>query len=213
LRILERFSQLYISKSVAAVPDEVPAFVWREERERDADEGQDLIKRAGPGGPEEGFQFREGLFDRIEVRTVRRQKTERRADGFDEAPDLRLFVDGEIVEHDHVAGPERRDEDLLDIGVEADRVDRPIEDDGRPEAVHPQRRNHRVGFPMAARRMVVQAGPARASAIPPQEIGGHPALIQEHILPRIVQRLRVPPVETLCGDVSAPLFVGVYGFF
>jgi hypothetical protein len=61
--------------------------------------------------------------------------------------------------------------------------------------------------------MVVQAGPARASAITSQEIGGHSALIHEHILPRIVQRLRVPPAAALRRDVSAPLFVGVYGFF
>ena len=211
--MLERFSQLYISESVATVPDVVPAFVGREKREGDADEGEDLVNRTGPDGPEEGFQFREGLFDRIEIGTIGRQKTERRAHRFDEAQNLRLFVDGEIVEHDHVAGPERRDKNLLHIGVEADRVDRPIEDNGCPEAVDPQRRNDRVGFPMAAGRMVVQAGPARASAIAAQEIGGYPALIQEHILPGIVQRLRIPPLAPLCGDVSAPLFVGVYGFF
>ena len=61
--------------------------------------------------------------------------------------------------------------------------------------------------------MVVQAGPARASAIAAQEIGGHPTLIQEHILPGIMERLRVAPVAPLRRNVSASLFVGVYGFF
>ena len=54
--------------------------------------------------PEERFQFGERLFDRIEVRTVRRQKSDLRADRFDGRAGLWLFVPGEIVEHDHLAG-------------------------------------------------------------------------------------------------------------
>ena len=66
---------------------------------------------------------------------------------------------------------------------------------------------------MTAWRMVVQAGAARTSAVATQEVRRHPALVEKDILTGIVQRQPVSPMPPLRRDVSAPLFVRVYGFF
>ncbi len=61
----------------------------------------------------------EGLFDRIEVRRIGRQVPEPGAGGLDHAAQRGRLVTAEIV-HDHdVAGLERWNELLLDIGAEA----------------------------------------------------------------------------------------------
>jgi hypothetical protein len=49
------------------MPDVIPALVWREEVDRRGDQRQNPIEGARACGPKEGFQFREGLFDRIEA--------------------------------------------------------------------------------------------------------------------------------------------------
>ena len=54
---------------------------------------------------------------------------------------------------------------------------------------------------------------ARTPAVPPEEIGRHAALIEKHVVRGIVQREVVAPALPLGGDVRAPLFVRVNGFF
>ena len=66
---------------------------------------------------------------------------------------------------------------------------------------------------MTAGRVIVQARPARTPAVPPQQIRGHPALVEKHILTGIVHGQPRAPLPPLRRDVSAPLFVRVYGFF
>ena len=107
----------------------------REQLERDRDELDDLVEAARSRGAQEGFQLRKREFDRIEVRTVRRQKAEPGADAFNRGLDVRLFVHREVVEDDDVAGAQRRDEDLLDVREERGVVDRAVEDRGRRQAV------------------------------------------------------------------------------
>ena len=122
-------------------------------------------------------------------------------------------MDGEVVEHDDVAGPQRRDEDLLDIGAELSDVDRAVEDGRGGEPVEPQRRDHRVRLPMAAGRVIVEARAAGTAAIPPQQIGRDAAFIEKDVLPDIAQRLPVAPVAPGRRDIRPALFVGVYRFF
>ena len=66
---------------------------------------------------------------------------------------------------------------------------------------------------MAARRVIVQTGAARTAAIATQQVGRDAAFVDVDILSGIVQGLRVSPLPTVGRDVSAPLFVGVNGFF
>ena len=115
------------------MPDVVRALVRQEEAERRRHQLAYVLERAGAERSEEGLQFGKRLFDRIEVGAVGREKPQARADVFDRRPHLGLLVHGKIIEHHHIARPQRRDQDLLDIGAEGHGIDRPIEDGGGGE--------------------------------------------------------------------------------
>lgn len=210
--LLERFSSP-CSYAIPAVPHEVAALARREELQRDRDELDDLVEAARARGPQKRFQLRKRELDRIEIRTVGRQKAEARADAFDRRLHLRLLVHGEVIEDDHVTRLEGRDKYLLDVGEKRGIVDRPIEDCRRLEAVDAQCRDHGVRLPMAIRRVVAEPEPARAATIPAQQIGGDAGLVNEDVAARVVQRQRVLPMPPRRGNISAPLFVGEYRFF
>jgi hypothetical protein len=70
-----------------------------------------------------------------------------------------------------------------------------------------------VRLPVAARREIASTGPARAARIAPQQVGRHARLVDEDVLPRIVQRQPRLPAAPRRRDISAPLLVGVYRFF
>ena len=195
------------------MPDEIAAFGRREEAECGRKEGTDLIEAARTGGAEEGFELGEGLFDRVEVGTVRRQKPEVGAGSLDRRSNRRLLVDDQVVEHDDIPAAERRHQDLFDIGEERGVVDRPVEYRRSGEPVEPQRRDHRVRLPVAARRVIVEARAAQTAAIPSQQIGRDATLIEKDVLPDIAQRLPPAPPAARRRHVRSSLFVGVYGFF
>jgi len=195
------------------VSDIVLTFRRREEAQRDRDELGDVIETARSEGTQKRFQFREREFDRIEVRTVGRQETEARAGACDGGVDLRLLVHREVIQDDHIAGSQRRHQHLFDVGEKTLIVDRPIEHGGRSQALGPQRRDHRLRLPMTARGVVVEARAAEAPTIAAQEVGRHPALVDEDVLACVAQRQPGAPLTTLGRDVSSPLFVGVDGFF
>jgi hypothetical protein len=172
-----------------------------------------MIETPRPCCAEQRFQFREGQLNRIEVGTIGRQESELRTDGFDRRAHLRLFVDRQIVEDDHIAAPQRGHEDLFDVSEKARIVDRPIKYRRCREAVLSQRRHHGVGLPVAARRVIAQPRAPPTPAVATNQVGCHAALVEKDVLPHIVQRQPRTPAATLNDDVGPPLFVGVYGFF
>lgn len=182
--------------------NEIAAFRGGEEPERHRDQIAHVVKGPGTCGSDEGFQFREGEFDRIEIWAVRRQETELGADGFDRRAHRGLFVDGEIVEHHHIAGAERGDQDLLDVGEKRRIVDRSVED-GRGG----------VRFPMTAGRVIAQARAAQTAAISTQQIRRDSAFIQKQILRQVAEWLPGLPLAPGRGDIRPTLLVGVYRFF
>jgi hypothetical protein len=99
------------------------------------------------------------LLDRVEVGRVGRQVAElgaARLDGLLDAVDL---VAGEIV-HDHdVVGLKGWGEHLFDIGAEDGAVHRPIDDQGRGDAVVAQAGDDGAGLPMAVGDGADQARP------------------------------------------------------
>ena len=192
------------------MPDEISAFSRGEEAERDGDQVADVVKGSGPSRPKERFQFGEGAFDRIEVGAVRREKTEMGADGFDGGANRRLFVHREVVEHHDVARALRGDQDLFDIGAEDRIVDRSVEDRRCPQPLEPQRGNHGVRLPMAARCVTVQPDAARTAAIASQQVSRHATFIEKDVLAHIAEGLPCAPCR---HDVRPSLFVGVYRFF
>ena len=209
---LERF--LYrCSDAIAAVAHVVATFSGREEAERRRHERVDVVETPGPRRSHERFQFRERLFDRIEIRAVGRKKSDQGSLLFDRGSDLGLFVHGQVIEHDDVTGPQGRHEDLFDIGEKTRIIDRPIEDRRRAQALEPQGGDHRVRLPVTAGRVIPESLATRTAAVPAQQVGGHPAFVEEHVLARIAERQpRMPPVAR-GDDIRPALFVGVYGFF
>ncbi len=89
-----------------------------------------------------------------------------RAGLLDRGTNLGLLVGGEIVEDDHITRPERGHEDLLHIGAERDAVDRAVEHRRGGHLGGAQRRDHRVGLPMATGRVIRNARAAEATSVP-----------------------------------------------
>lgn len=150
------------------MPDEIPAFLWGAQGQRDREELDDLVEAARARGAEERFEFGEGELDRIEIGTVGWQELEASAALFDGGAHRGLLVRCEIVQDDDIARVERRGEDLLDIGQEGRIVDGPIEHRRRVETVGPQRHDHGVGLPVTAGGVIAQARATRAASIPAQ---------------------------------------------
>jgi hypothetical protein len=195
------------------VSDVVPTLGRREECERGRGERGDVVEGARSGGPQERFQFRERHLDRIEVGTVRRQKSDRRAGGFDGRAHVWVSVDGEIVEYKDIASPEGRGQHLLHVGKKAGVVDGPIEHGRRRDPVRPQRGDDRVRLPMTAGCVIAQAHAAATASVAAQPIGRDAAFIEKDVPPGVAQRQPVAPAAPRRDDVRAPLFVGVYRFF
>lgn len=193
--------------------DEIEALAWREEPQRDRHQLHYLVEGARSRRPQERFQLRERHFDRIEIGTVGRQKTEARADAFDRGLHLRLLVHREVVEYDDVAGPQRRREYLLDVGEKRGVVERAIEDRRGLQPVDAERRDDGVRLPVPTRRVVLQATAPKAPPVATEEIGRDARLVDEDVPARIMQRERVLPVSARGRDIRAPLFVGVDRFF
>jgi hypothetical protein len=61
--------------------------------------------------------------------------------------------------------------------------------------------------------VIAQPRATRTAAVAADQIRGDAAFINEDVLPKIAERLRLTPPSPLSGDVRPSLFVGVYGFF
>ena len=162
--------------------DEIPAFVWRAQLQRDRDEVADVFEGARARGAHERFQLGKRELDRIEIRTIGRQELQTRAAPFHGRAHLWLFVWREIVEDDHIAGLERRREDLLHIRQERRVIHRAVKDRRRVKAGEAQRDDDGVGLPVTAGRVIAQPRAARAATIAAQQIRRDPALVEKKVL-------------------------------
>jgi hypothetical protein len=70
-----------------------------------------------------------------------------------------------------------------------------------------------VRLPMAAGRVIPEARAGRTAPVPPQQVGGHAALVEKDVAADVAQRLPVAPPAACRGDIRPALFVGVYRFF
>lgn len=192
---------------------EVATFSGSEEPECRRDQRTDVVKRVRACGAEERLQFGKGEFDGIEVGTVRRKKSDLSAGGFEGRTNLGLFVDGKVIEHDHIPRLQRRYQHLLDVGEKGRIVDRSVEHGWCAKAGDPERRHDCVRFPMATWRVIPKACADRTAAVTPQQVRRHAAFIQKDVLPHVPQRLPGLPLSARRCDVRPTLFVGVYRFF
>ena len=130
----------------------------------------------------------EAQLDGVEVGTVRRQEPQRRAGAFDGRPHPVDLVRGEIVDDHDVAGLQRRNEDLFDIGQEAGPVHRAIEDPWGGEPRHPQRGDEGAALSPALGCVIGDPLAAGAAPIAPEQIGGDPAFIEKDEVGRVEGR-------------------------
>ena len=195
------------------MPHEVRAFGGAAQPEGGGEELTHLVEGPRPRRAEEGLELRKREFNRIEVRTVRRQEADRGADLFDRRAHRGLFVERQVVEDHEVVAAERGHEDLLDVGEKTRIVERPIEDRWRRQPLQPERREDRVRLPVAERGVIDQSLAARAAAIPPQQIRRHATLVEKHEPLRIDRGHRGAPLVPGGDDVRPALLGGVDRFF
>jgi hypothetical protein len=162
------------------------------------DEGFD---GSGGGLSQQGFEFSEELFDRVEVWAVRGQVAQLGAGGFDGFADAGDFVAGEIVHHDDIALAQDRDHELLDIGAKARPIHWSVEHTRRGDLPDTQRGDECRGLPVSPRHAGHQALTARAAAIAARHVGRCAGLVDEDQAFRVQLALARTPLITRLGNI------------
>ena len=106
-----------------------------------------------------------------------------------------------------------RNEELLDIGFERERVDGPVEDERRDEAVETETSDEGRRLPMAMRDGGSQPLPLGRAAVAARHIGGGPGLVHEDQPFRIKIELALEPGLATFQNVGALLLGRVRGLF
>ena len=111
---------------VASVPEVIGAFLGSEGSKDFANCGADALDGARGGFTQQVLEFREDLFDGVQVWRVLRQEEQFGPGRADELPHGFALVTAEIVHDDDVAFAQRRHQDTLDVGSKALAIDRPL---------------------------------------------------------------------------------------
>lgn len=156
------------------------AFLFAEEIDQLAYGFPELFKGSGHGFAQECFEFGEGLFDGIEVRRVRWQVYDGRTFSFDNFPDPRHFMRGEIIAHHDVAGLQGWRELGLQIGFKGFAGHWPVQHPRRGDPVHAQTGDEGGGAPMAAGRIPFATMAAQRASIARSHICGRARFIKKH---------------------------------
>jgi hypothetical protein len=159
------------------------------------------------------FQLGKDLLDRVQIGRIWRQEKELGASGSDSASDGGLFVAGQIVHDDDVAGRQGRHEALLDIVGEALGVDRLVEHAGRVDPVATQGREEGHGPPVAVGRLGMEPLPDRRPAPERGHVRLHPGFVDEDEARRIKPALILLPLCPAPRDRGSELFGGQNAFF
>ena len=178
-----------------------------------ADVAPDFINSAFLSNAHPVFDFSEGLLDWIEVGRVWRQVPEPCARILDHLPDGGRLVGAKIIHDDNIAGLERGDELLFDIGAEALAVDGPVEDARGGEAVAAQRAQKGQRAPAAVWGKGAQPLAFWSPAAQRRHVGLDPGLIDENQAPGFEVGLPGTPSPPPARDIDAALFKGEQCFF
>jgi hypothetical protein len=131
----------------------------------------------------------------------------------DSGPHCRTLVARKIVHHHDVTGLESGHEHLVDIGLEGDAVDRPVEHHRRDHAGESESCHEGRRLPVAMR----DAGPEPltpwGAATKAGHVGGGPCLVDKHEAGGIEIEQGVEPVLAPLQDVRTVLFGRVRGLF
>ena len=180
--------------------------------QRGAEERPERLDRSTAGFTNDSFEFRKGQFDGVEVGAVGRQEAQRGADRFNRVAHPVDLVGGEIVRDHDVAGLQRRDEDVFDVGEEAGPIHGAVQHPRGGEPRHPQRRDEGAALPPTLGRVIGNPLAAGAAPIPPEEIGGDAALIKKDEARWVEGWGRCRPLPAGGRDVGTVVFGRVHRF-
>ena len=184
-----------------------------EARQTRADGGPQHLARTTARLPQDRFQLRKRVLDRIQIGTVFREKPEAGAGVFDRVADGQALVARQVVHDDDVAGGERRHQDLLDVREEACAINRAIKDGRGGEARHAQRREKRRRVPAPIGRVVGHPRPVQPATIAANQIRPDATFIEKDEAGGIEGGRRRVPGDPGEDDVSAIVFRRAYRFF
>ena len=173
------------------------------------DDAADGVPEAADGSlgslTQMSLQLGEGILDRVEVRTVRRQVEKAGVRRRDHLPHSRPLMARQIVHDDDVARPQVWNEDLVDIGLESVAVDRPVQHPRRDHAARREGGDKSRGLPVAMGHADAQAFAAPATAMRAGHLRRGPGLVDEDEAVRVEIDLpsnEAPRDRNLSFDVS-----------
>jgi hypothetical protein len=161
---------------------EIVEALGRVDRSQDVDDGG---LQVGEGcshhPPQPGLDLAPQLLDRIEVRAVRRQIPQRRVGLLDHLGNIRILVGGQVVHDHHVAGSQRRGEELFDIAGERGPIHRPVVNHRRflDDALKSNRAEHRYRLPVTVRRAIDATFAHRRPTVQTRHVRLGPRFIEE----------------------------------
>ena len=188
------------------MPDVVATLGGGQARQTRTQEGPERVDGATAGRTDNRFECGEAELDGVDVGAGGRQEPPCRAAGCHGGVHLLDRVGRESVRDHDVPGLEGRHEDLFDVGEETGPVHRAIQDPGRGESRHPQRGDEGAALPSTLGGVVGDPLAAKSAPIPPEEIGGDPALIQKDEGGRVEGRGRRCPLRARGREVGAVVF-------
>src|SRR5207248_7785270 len=154
-----------------------------------------------------------GVFDRIEVGTIRRQIAEFGATGFDSLPDAGDLVGGQIVHDYDVAWAQGWRQHLLDPCEEALSIHRPVQKHRCNEACERETADKSDGFPMTVRNSGAATLAFWRPATKARHLRRKAALIDKDQVFGIKIVLAVDPILARGPYISALLLAGMGGLF
>ena len=122
-----------------------------------------VFEGSGCGFAQQRLELGEELLDGVEIGTIGRQVKQRGTGALDGGAHWLALVRAEIVHDDDVADRQGGDEELLDIGLERQPVDRAVDHAGGGDGITAQGGQEGAGLPMAMRygagRPLAERGP------------------------------------------------------
>src|ERR1700682_5466810 len=157
--------------------------------------------------------FAEGRLDRVEIRRIWRQKTQRRARCFDCLLDAGNLVGWKIVHDDDIAALECWNQTLFYISKKHRSIYGSLEYERCDHRAMPQAGHEGKCFPMSVRRVADQPLSARAAASKPNHAGVRPRFVDKHQSGRVKHALLAHPTLARADHVCPLLLRRVQSFF
>jgi hypothetical protein len=165
------------------------------------------------GFAQQGFKFAVRHLDGVEVGRVLRQVANRRSRFLDRLSDAGDLVGSEVVHHDDVVAPKRRNQALLDVGQEHLACHRPVDDHRRGHSVVAQASHKGDRLPLTKRHVANHTHAPRSAAPDPRHVGADRSFVDKHQPGGVKHALLSDPASPCPGDVRSLPFCGLQAFF